>query len=386
MKSSNIKYVVQGNSDNEELTIVLKKKKFPWWIFLFLLPLLLLIPINKNANVKFVDNQEIGISKISAGFIYITHWPYNPTKNITISGISDDDGKIVFNNIKLPLYALIFCGGDFATISTSGGCAGKVNFLDNISKFPSVDYKNIVLEGNTINAPFIVKDINSGDYIKDANIKIVIENNGTKTELENISNENGLSENIEMSACAKIFVVAQKQYYQNDTIFDFAYNLESDNNRTLNLKYLGKSGDFKINLQWFSKADLDLHCICPKCTRDTIFYNRKSHNCRTGNGFGELDVDANLHRRTNNGEYDSTNLTSTPVENIYWIKPPQGKFVIDVVWPNYTNETNQTPYSSGTENFILTITETKTGEVTVFRDSISKEIGKQGKKSFEYER
>ncbi len=385
MKSSKLNITFDGSSD-EEHTIVLKNKRFPWWIFLFLLPLLLLLPINKKANIKLANAAGIPIENSVVTFVYSTHWPYNAKPEVKIDTQSDNNGCATFVGIKLPLYAFLFCGGDIATVCVSEGCWGGGSFPVCISSYPSSGYKDILLESKIVNFPFLVRDANSNELIDGAKVKVVVENNGQESESEYLSGQDGACQSVEYSACAKIFAVAEKQYYQNDTIYDFAYNLESQPAHTLKLKYLGKTGDLKINLQWFSKADLDLHCVCPKCTRDTIFYKIKKHNCRSGNGFGELDVDANLHIVKTDRTYDTTKLTNTPVENIYWLKPPQGKYKIKVVWPSYTNETEQTMYSHGTVNFILTITESQSGEVVTYRDSLVKAVGHESFKQFEYVR
>ena len=86
-------------------------------------------------------------------------------------------------------------------------------------------------------------------------------------------------------------------------------------NNTSDLK--GESGDLRINLQWYSRTDLDLHVYDP-CGNE-IFYSKRRATC--GGGTGILDLDANAIIGT----------TTRPQENIYWLKPSSGTYKVKVV-------------------------------------------------------
>ena len=89
----------------------------------------------------------------------------------------------------------------------------------------------------------------------------------------------------------------------------------------------GQSGDLRINLQWYSKTDLDLHVIDP-CGNE-IFFSRRKAAC--GGGTGNLDLDANAIIGT----------TNRPQENIYWLKPKEGNYTVKVVCFKYREKTAQ---------------------------------------------
>lgn len=76
-----------------------------------------------------------------------------------------------------------------------------------------------------------------------------------------------------------------------------------------------RSGDVQVSLEWKNVNDLDLHVIDPRGER--IFY---SH--RTSQSGGQLDVDMN-----------ASELTTRPVENIYWPErgAPRGTYTVQVV-------------------------------------------------------
>ena len=77
------------------------------------------------------------------------------------------------------------------------------------------------------------------------------------------------------------------------------------------------TGDVQITLRWNSLNDLDLIVTDP--TGKTIFYNQRS----VPSG-GMLDVDSNAQC--------VENVTSTPVENIYWPRDaaPRGNYYVHV--------------------------------------------------------
>ena len=70
--------------------------------------------------------------------------------------------------------------------------------------------------------------------------------------------------------------------------------------------------DLRISLAWFNKDDLDLH-LQSNVDRE-VFYGRMK------NKFAHLDVDMNAGGR----------LTNKPVENIYFSKLPNGRYVINI--------------------------------------------------------
>ncbi len=79
----------------------------------------------------------------------------------------------------------------------------------------------------------------------------------------------------------------------------------------------GKRGKLRINLQWKSFDDLDLHVYDP--ADNHIFYNSKQATCQ--DSLGQLDVDANA----------GSGQTKTPQENIYWdSEAPEGTYKVEV--------------------------------------------------------
>eukprot|EP01049_Picozoa_sp_SAG25_P009359 SAG25_NODE_921_length_4754_cov_3.223416_3_plen_147_part_00 len=80
---------------------------------------------------------------------------------------------------------------------------------------------------------------------------------------------------------------------------------------------------------WDNENDLDLHCETP--AGEHIWYGNKKASCG-----GHLDIDQNAH------EDDST---VTPIENIFWPKPPPGHYKFWVEAVDMDRQCGQTPYT-----------------------------------------
>jgi hypothetical protein len=91
------------------------------------------------------------------------------------------------------------------------------------------------------------------------------------------------------------------------------------------------TGDVQITLIWNSTNDLDLWVTDPQGA--LIYYN-----ARDSVSGGELDVDANP---------GCQNLTSQPVENIYWPsgQAPAGKYVVAVNYYQQCDTRAATPFT-----------------------------------------
>jgi hypothetical protein len=103
--------------------------------------------------------------------------------------------------------------------------------------------------------------------------------------------------------------------------------------RSKNTVLQGKRGKLRINLQWKTFDDLDLHVYDPD--NNCINYGNKEATCQTS--LGKLDVDANAGSK-------SDDHTQTPQENIFWAnEAPEGNYKIEV--NHYSkNELSKCPF------------------------------------------
>ncbi|MBQ9213819.1 MAG: hypothetical protein IJ150_07770, partial [Bacteroidales bacterium] len=66
-----------SEENNEIYVLTIKKKHFPWWIFLLLLPLVLLIKCNKDIVVNCQDNRQNAIPNQSVTLKYQSYFIWN---------------------------------------------------------------------------------------------------------------------------------------------------------------------------------------------------------------------------------------------------------------------------------------------------------------------
>ena len=79
------------------------------------------------------------------------------------------------------------------------------------------------------------------------------------------------------------------------------------------------TGDVQVTLSWDNRNDLDLHVIDP--VGEEIFFKQAASSSN-----GRLDIDSNLDCKSN--------MTDSPIENIYWNfgEAPRGRYQVRVVY------------------------------------------------------
>lgn len=102
--------------------------------------------------------------------------------------------------------------------------------------------------------------------------------------------------------------------------------------QTPSIPLQGRSGNLRINLQWNTIDDLDLHVIDPD--GNEINYQKKEAICQ--GKVGLLDVDANAGTGT---------TTPPPQENISWKEAPSGEYKVFVVLYNKREHMDSIPFS-----------------------------------------
>lgn len=122
---------------------------------------------------------------------------------------------------------------------------------------------------------------------------------------------------VENSHCGNFVSLTAPQYPESPPLFkwDNGFGWSYDGNVTDSVKErVKKAGgnihaDLRVSLSWYNTDDLDLHCLTP--SKEHIYYGNKKNI---------LDVDMNVHNPVKNA-----------VENLAFIKPANGKYVIRVV-------------------------------------------------------
>lgn len=310
-----------SKSNNDYITIAMKKSRFPWWILLLLIPLILLIPIKRDLHCQLMENGTLPIAQAQmqcAYFdvgIFAAHTPRLDTK------VSDNEGKFSIVDISEPLWYYLFVDAAPLLLTGGNGCATLAGKAIQYKEFHRGQYKVIDIPNSVIaETEFTVINKKTLKPIPDAKVELILTHNGQSTTQEYTSDENGKVVIKDVSSCYSVKITASKKNYTPDSRELGPGQLASisDDDKILRLRPLeGKDGDLRINLQWNCKADLDLMVYDP-CGQCISFSQRKM----TCNGnVGELDVDANF----------KGDLKDDPQENIFWKKASPGKYYVLVV-------------------------------------------------------
>ncbi|MBR4267654.1 MAG: hypothetical protein IKQ46_16580 [Bacteroidales bacterium] len=243
------KSVTVTNQENgEDVVLVVKKKKFPWWILLFLLPLILLIPVKRDIFVNFTsEGTGIALAKAPAEVTYPMIGTFGSTDYLTKTDSTDTDGNFVINDAKMPLwYKLFGTYIDSLSLSCADGCYELLNGKESYAKFPTDNYKKITVPAKTCVAAIKVVDDDDNQPIPEANVQIISIVNGNDVSTETQTDVAGMFDIERMPLCGSIKAVASKDGYLNDTIEASLFDLNnmSENERTLHLKPM--KGNVKV--------------------------------------------------------------------------------------------------------------------------------------------
>ena len=121
------------NKEDEAEYIVRVKSRNYWWLLLFLLlllPALLLLRFDKD--VQFTTIEQVSKEKIKdvnvdfqyVDFSFIKTKPFRffAADTIKLTGVSNENGEVVFTNVNYSLFSVIFHSSDPTIITASGGC------------------------------------------------------------------------------------------------------------------------------------------------------------------------------------------------------------------------------------------------------------------------
>ncbi len=321
------KFIQDDNT--EEYVLVVKNRKFPWWIFLLLLPLILLIPISRDVHVKILDDvSKSAVAMQNCKFNYSDVSTFGTKTPVDLQVTTDENGDFHVLGIKQPLWYVIFGGnGDNASVAADNDCQ-TLNFTDLLINYPKDDFK--VIEMQQIEGQKVVKVIDS-DTRKPLDGANVYYSNFITEPVTLLTDETGLA-NISIPKCSDVVIVSSKTGYITDTLKTALANVMDSDTIVVPLRKLqdlkGLNGKLRFNLQWFCHADLDLHVIDP-CGNE-IFYQVRKANCNGKNGV--LDLDANgVYDRQVPFEQILKKLTDRPQENIYWKDLETGVYTIKIV-------------------------------------------------------
>lgn len=417
------KVTFEGNDD--VYVIKVKSKKFPWWIFLLLLPLLLLIKCNRDISVSCFDGQKNPITNQNVNLEYVSHFLWNNgflvSQNVSREQTTDNQGNTIFKDLPCSVFSYIFYRGE--NVKVSAKQTDCYSASDTINKFHSVNHIDLIFAERLTSLTIKLTDLKTGSPLPEAELEYIVNGQNQKFNADN----NGIINIPEAKNCSSFSLTGRCKDHYDSSVTEIKlaeinsnYNLplrpikkiepikiQFVNIDSLTLKPIagvknqikifdaeqgnisllatsdskgcfyvsakpgsrieitsqksdykdkfhviksfstgekikmqpikketpptpvkeekdlkGKTGDLRINLQWYCKADLDL--IVKDPCGNLTYYNRKTTSCSQSRG--SLDIDANQ-----NATNEPWKASTSPQENIYWTNPTAGKYTIAIV-------------------------------------------------------
>lgn len=206
------KLTITSTDQDPEHVLVVKDHKFPWWILLLLLPLVLLIPIKRNVYIELHTMEDLAVGYALTDFACPQHWPYKEGDTLRLSQRTDSTGRVVFRDIRLPLYAVWFMS-DTASVNSEDECHALGGYSDLLKNYPEDRYLVLRMKEKTVTLPFFVADKETREPLPDADVTVLIKG-------EEIHLRTDLAGGFQITApiCARINITADKEYFYPNTM------------------------------------------------------------------------------------------------------------------------------------------------------------------------
>ena len=120
MNELHVNKKIKYSSDTSTYTVQMKKRRKPWWLLLLLLlpllllPLLLLVKFDHSLTVKCYDCQTYApIKGADVRLTYDFHYVIDstglfPKYTFVENGVTDEDGRVKFENVKCGVFCFLF--------------------------------------------------------------------------------------------------------------------------------------------------------------------------------------------------------------------------------------------------------------------------------------
>lgn len=231
------------NKETKEVHLIkLKKRRFPWWIFLMLIPLLLLIKCNKNITfqvLKQINNKPIENAEVS--FFYTERVLLKSTQKDTAK-FTNIEGKVTFKT-QYSLYSYLFFRKDTCTAKVFVNCflGDTVNFIYHELKEDNIE----ILPLNYIrkDIKIIVANKENRQRIPNAKVHVKLKNNDFEKEYIDTTDISGAIFLKKIASCTQVTVLA-KAYGYNDTILKKYTNDLFNNTNIIFLRPITKTITF----------------------------------------------------------------------------------------------------------------------------------------------
>lgn len=129
LASINVEKGVKYSEEYDLYTIQMRRRRFPWWIFLLLLPLLLFIKCTKDVEVTcYEQDTDFVVRGQEVNLEYTSHFLFNngrffDNEDVKRTEVTDTAGVAVFRDLPCSVYSYIFyCLSKMHVWASDGEC------------------------------------------------------------------------------------------------------------------------------------------------------------------------------------------------------------------------------------------------------------------------
>jgi len=212
-------------SEQLEYTLQLKRNRFPWWILLFLLPLLLLIRFEKTVFVDVSDTlSKMPVANVEVKLTYIEAFALEKGNFFTSTAVkrvekTDANGRAVFGKLRYSVYSWIFRHGDKLFVTSLNNCFEGDTIIRKYHNVPNKSVLTSLLKPAFIAADFLVVDEDDNEPIPGAQVDIISEVGGKEFSFTSTTSSDGRVVFGNVPKCGNIKIVkGQAEGYHADSI------------------------------------------------------------------------------------------------------------------------------------------------------------------------
>lgn len=239
---------VTNTGSNDDIVLTVKNRKFPWWILLFLLPLILLIPVSRDVNIQFVENgTRMAVAKSPASVQYPHVSTFGTKTPVNVSDTTDTEGKFVVSGIKEPLWYRLFGGISDTLYATCGnGCSRLDHAGYKFKDFPTDRFRQLELSTLSSVEYLKVVDADDNEPLPGSTVKIIGQTNGGSSNSQVETDPAGMFEVSGIPICGSVTIIASREGYYNDTLEASLFDISNMGDYEKTLLLVPKKGSVKV--------------------------------------------------------------------------------------------------------------------------------------------
>ena len=220
------KFVSDGSDDPN--IIIIKERKFPWWILLLLLPLILLIPISRTVHVQISEQgTQMPVAYEDAKLTYPHRGTFGGFEYRDVRSTTDSLGKVDFEVASQPLWVVLFVKSDTASVSCTNGCYAGT-YANAYHKYPRNEYLPITIPPVVVDITIQVVDAENSEPLPDCDVEIRRSFAGDKRTDNAHTDEAGNVYIAGMPICGQLTVTACRDGFACDSIKGIAGDIAND--------------------------------------------------------------------------------------------------------------------------------------------------------------